>query len=267
MSGGSSDGWKQFSSRRSNATERGYQRWERGDSLWAPDAESVVIPVSPSSAGLVAPIPAVVEESGRKSTLFPYSDLFVFLHGLCKLASRVQKESCSLTEFVETFQIQQYSVKEWNTAFMRVLTSRSTFFYCFYLVVSQTGSYNFFKRHRTDTRRSHLPGLWFQGVVMLCLFSLELGPRVLVLWKIVLAQQGSVWGQMSQLMEDKVGRCSLEGELLFRGPGSWWELPCKEGSDMGARAKHALCTQTFHLRVRLVHGYIEFNMTYMETNN
>lgn len=61
---------------------------------------------------------------------------------------------------------------------MRVVTSHSTFFYCLYLVVSQTGSYNFFERHRMGTRRSHLCGLWFQGVVMFCLVLVELGQCV-----------------------------------------------------------------------------------------
>lgn len=40
-----------------------------------------------------------------------------------------------------------------------------------------------------------------------------------------------------------------------------------EGSDMDATAKHGLCTQTFLFGVRLVHRYVECNMTYTEANN
>lgn len=170
-----------------------------------------------------------MEDSGRKNIAFPYSDLLSFLPGFCKLASRVQKESSSLTEVVETFQMQQCSDKEWNTAFMRIFTSHSTFFYCLYLVVSQIGSYNFFKRLRTGMRRSHLCGGWFQGVAMLCLVLIELGRCVSVLWKIVLAQQRNLWGQMPQPMQHNVGGCSLEGEVPSWVPGSWWEL-CASGA-------------------------------------
>lgn len=70
-------------------------------------------------------------------------------------------------------------------------------------------------------RRSHLRGLWFQGVVMLCLFPMELGRCVSVLRKIVLAQQRNLWGQMPQPMQHNVGGCSLEGGVPSRAPGSW----------------------------------------------
>lgn len=87
----------------------------------------------------------------------------------------------------------------------------------------------FFKRLRTGMRRSHLCGGWFQGVAMLCLVLIELGRCVSVLWKVVLAQQRNLWGQMLQPMQHNVGGCSLEGEVPSWAPGSWWEL-CASGA-------------------------------------
>lgn len=158
-----------------------------------------------------------MEQSGRKNIPLPYSDLFLFLHGLCKLASRVQKETSFLTEDVETFQIQQYSDKDWSTTFMRGFTCHSTFFYCLYLIVSQIVSDNFFRRHRTGMRRSHLQGLWLQGVVMLYLVLIVLGQST---EKAVLPQKRTLWGKVAQLMQHNAGGCSLEGEV----PPQPWKL-------------------------------------------
>lgn len=62
-------------------------------------------PASPSGAGVAATVSAVMEERRRKSIPFLYPDI-LFLHELCKLISREQKEVSSVTETVETFQIQ-----------------------------------------------------------------------------------------------------------------------------------------------------------------
>lgn len=143
-------------------------------------------PALPSGAGVAATVSAVMEERRRKSIPFLYPDI-LFLHELCKLISREQKEVSSVTETVEIFQIQWYSDKEWNnTAFMRF--SRSTFFYGPYLVVSQIGSYSFLNMHRTDMRRFHLCGQWFQGVAM-CVVLIELRWCVSTLWKTVSSKE------------------------------------------------------------------------------
>lgn len=62
-------------------------------------------PASPSGAGVAATVSAVMEERRRKSIPFLYPDI-LFLHELCKLVSREQKEVSSVTETVEIFQIQ-----------------------------------------------------------------------------------------------------------------------------------------------------------------
>lgn len=117
-------------------------------SLWAPDLESVCLLTFPCSQVPAWLLVFPLEESGKKNIPFPYSDLLLFLHGFCKLASRVQKEPCSLKEVAETFKYNNILTKNeiqhlWGFPF-----PTQCVFYCLYLVVSQIGSYNFFTRHR-----------------------------------------------------------------------------------------------------------------------
>lgn len=200
-------------------------------------------PASPSSASVAASISAVMEERRRKSISFLYPDI-LFLHELCKLASREHKKVSSVTETVETFQIQWYSDKEWNnTVFMRFSFHAQIFLQSLPRCFSDWELQ--FLGHTQDMRRSHLCGQRFQEVAMLCLVLIELRWCVSTLWKT--AQKRDLWGQMLQSMQHNVGGCSLEVEVLSRAHGSWWQL-CVSGAwvlECGATAKRGLCTQTF----------------------
>lgn len=76
--------------------------WDRATDLST--TPQVCHPASPSSACMAATISHVMEER-RKSFPFLYPDV-LFLHELCKLVSRKQKEVSSMTEIVETFQME-----------------------------------------------------------------------------------------------------------------------------------------------------------------
>lgn len=204
--------------------------------MWAPHL--VCHPAFPSSANVAATISGVMEERRRKSIPFLYPDI-LFLHKLCKLVSREQKELSLVTEIVETFQMQWYSDKGWNnTAFMRFSLSCSAFFYCPYLVVSKIESYSFLNRHRTDMRRFHLCGSEVSGG---CYVVPGFDRIEMVYFNILKDSQlnREIYGDRCCSQHSTIKMVvpwnlryppePLECEVPSRMPGNWWQL-CVSGA-------------------------------------